>query len=956
MENDYTYDYGDSDFSGASRLGSRKTPRLQVDYENPHWELLYAIHMDSREKVADGRMTLSVWRRDLDADGAPAGPVQAFHPENSNLVSSDSDAVIMSMLLPLRQDVQNRYVVPQEKISRLFAVLPLAQQLRILDEAISPRKFARIFVDSSVPRHIKVEFAPSEGGFTLTPFLSCSEKVPLTTWKFYWPGGYLLADSVIYRLAPDNAESCIVSWLRTPPTVMSETEIKSEIRNLMLGTLLEFTNLPQDFLQTKQEEILPIGILHIRTAKYLYNGKEQLHADLLFDYAGTTCSNTEKCQALTERKSGRIIQRNPMAEDKLERRLLKLGFRDATKKSQEEPGLKLTPAKLPAVVETLTLDGWIVTAEGKTYRRPVERKISIVASGSRTDWFEVDGGFDFGGQTVPFPRLLMACRNGAKSIRLDDGTYGILPQDWLLNYTALTELGEISTDNSKILFRKQQAALVAALLDQRKIDADKTFGNWVKNWHTANARQATPMNAPAGISATLRPYQKEGLGWLVKMQDSGIGGCLADDMGLGKTLQVLSMLQHFKNIHGRLKALVVMPSTLLFNWQNETEKFAPSLTTSAYFGPRRQRLLKSPWDILFTTYGVLRQDGEKLAAVDFDYVVLDEAQAIKNADSQTAKAARCLNAIHRLTMTGTPIENSISELFSQLEFLNPGLFGAAFVRNCAKTAATLRSDALGRLRKYLAPFLLRRKKEDVAKDLPPKTEQVIWCELQDSQRDKYQELKEFYQAEFADDETAQKRGADAMLQALLRLRQAACHTALLNPADTSPSAKLDLLEEYLENIVASGHKALIFSQFTSFLHLAENSIRKHDWKFCYLDGQTKDRKSLVEQFQNDPDTKLFLISLKAGGTGLNLTAADYVFILDPWWNPAAEAQAIDRAYRIGQTNPVFAYKIIARNTVEEKIHNLQISKQFLADNILANTSKNANLSADDLKKILRSEI
>ena len=403
-----------------------------------------------------------------------------------------------------------------------------------------------------------------------------------------------------------------------------------------------------------------------------------------------------------------------------------------------------------------------------------------------------------------------------------------------------------------------------------------------------------------------------------------------------------------------------MPSSLLFNWTAEAERFAPHLRVGQYYGSSRQATSEwfAQFDVVFTTYGTLRQDFAELAKIPFLYVILDESQAIKNAESATAKAARTLQAKHRLAMTGTPIENHLSELFSQLAFLNPGLFSSRFVAAMGRESALLApgSDTARRLRQYVSPFILRRRKEQVANDLPAKTEQVLWCELDSPQRYYYNELRDFYRQEFG---TSKELPSQAnMLGALLRLRQAACHAGLVNPSCASvDSAKITLLHDQLEGLLEAGHKVLIFSQFTQLLKVVEQDLIAAQWQYCYLDGQTKNRGELVKKFQEDDAVGVFLISLKAGGVGLNLTAADYVYILDPWWNPAAEAQAIDRAYRIGQTRPVFAYRMIARDTVEEKVLDMQNRKRAIANAVLANGQDDLDalppmLTAEQLRELL----
>jgi SNF2 family DNA or RNA helicase len=408
---------------------------------------------------------------------------------------------------------------------------------------------------------------------------------------------------------------------------------------------------------------------------------------------------------------------------------------------------------------------------------------------------------------------------------------------------------------------------------------------------------------------------------------------------------------------GDRPSLVVAPRSLLFNWAAEVKKFAPRLRVLEHHGTDRNRTVDAfaGYDIILTTYATMRLDVTQLAEVDFEYVILDEAQAIKNASSLVAKASRLLRGRHRLALSGTPIENHLGELWSLFEFLNPGLLGSSrsFSRTFAsKTAPPERRNALARA---LRPLILRRTKEQVAPELPERIEQTLYCELEGKQRRDYDDLREHYRAALLG--RIKKSGLDksrmAVLEALLRLRQAACHPGLIDPRADASSAKTDLLLEELSEVLDGGHRALVFSQFTSFLAIVRRELEARKIPYLYLDGKTRDRQAVVEEFQGENGPPLFLISLKAGGLGLNLTNADYIFLLDPWWNPAVEAQAIDRAHRIGRVRPVVAYRIIARDTVEEKILELQSRKRELAESIISeDNSVLRKLELEDIELLL----
>ncbi|MGH9753706.1 MAG: DEAD/DEAH box helicase, partial [Blastocatellia bacterium] len=407
-------------------------------------------------------------------------------------------------------------------------------------------------------------------------------------------------------------------------------------------------------------------------------------------------------------------------------------------------------------------------------------------------------------------------------------------------------------------------------------------------------------------------------------------------------------------------SLVVVPKSLVFNWKQEAARFTPRLRVLDHTGQFRQKGGTEhfgEYDVILTTYGTLRNDAVDFKDAQFDYVVLDEAQAIKNADTASAKAARLINGRHRLALSGTPIENHLGELWSLFEFLNPGMLGSASVFKLTGAGARNPDEETRKLlAQALRPFILRRTKDQVAKELPAKLEQTLYCELEPAQRKLYDELRDHYRNTLLD-RIAREGIAKAkihVLESLLRLRQAAIHPGLIDPKRAKgDSAKLDLLLTQIEDVMEGDHKALVFSQFTSMLSIVRDRLDKQGVVYEYLDGQTRNRQERVERFQTDPDCRLFLISLKAGGLGLNLTAAEYVFLLDPWWNPAVEMQAIDRAHRIGQERQVFAYRLIARDTVEEKVLQLQNTKRNLADAIIsADNSLIRDLGREDLELLL----
>ena len=574
---------------------------------------------------------------------------------------------------------------------------------------------------------------------------------------------------------------------------------------------------------------------------------------------------------------------------------------------------------------------------------------------SGIDWFDLNAVVAYGDVSATLPELLAALDRGDRTIRLGDGSLGVLPEEWLRRYTPLTAIGTLQPDGT-IRYRTHQAALLDALLDSQNdatIEVDDTFAQLRDRLTSASHPEA--LDPPASFHGELRSYQREALGWIQFLRHFSFGGCLADDMGLGKTVTVLAELARVAETAPR-PSLVVVPRSVVHNWKAEAAKFTPTLRVLDYSDLNRRQAddQLTEVDLVIVTYGTVRRDIEQLRNVEFEYVILDEAQAIKNASTEAAKAVRLLNSRFRLALSGTPIENHLGELWSLFEFLNPGLLGrASQFRKAAKSRA---EDTVSLVARGLRPFLLRRTKAQVATELPARTEQTLTCELSPRERSFYDALRRHYRQSLLAhvSKVGVQRSGLQVLEALLRLRQAACHPGLIAPArQHESSSKIELLMERLQEVVAEGHKALVFSQFTSLLALVKPVMDAAKIPYEYMDGRTRDRAPRIERFQTDPNCPVFLVSLKAGGVGLNLTAADYVFLLDPWWNPAVEAQAIDRTHRIGQTKEVFAYRIIAENTVEEKVLALQDSKRALADAVLsANPVGLAGLSASELEFLL----
>ncbi len=608
---------------------------------------------------------------------------------------------------------------------------------------------------------------------------------------------------------------------------------------------------------------------------------------------------------------------------------------------------------------TVTLTAQVAQWSGEMEQ--VRPKLEVVASGQ--DWFELRYSLaTSGGQEFSSAEVQQLLRSGQTQARLPNGRLALFDTEGLEDFQQVMRDCD-PTQNQPGLYRidRAHAAYIEATArdsGSTLIDRREALRNFVVSGDNTPARADLPQKLGSLVDV-LRAYQMEGVAWLWRLADSNLGGILADEMGLGKTLQALAFLRANR---GAGPALIVCPTSLVTNWQNEAGRFTPELKSLVLEGAERaQRFHAIPQsDIVVTSYALLRRDIEELRKFEFSTAILDEAQHIKNPETQNAQAACAVRARTRFVLTGTPMENSVRDLWSLMNFVVPGYLGPRgefrerYEQPLARGSAP---DVQRRLSRRLKPFLLRRKKRDVAQDLPEKIEQVISCDLTNAQRSAYDALLREIQQGLASDNKNGKSGAVRMqmLTGLLRLRQVCCDLRLLrlDKPGHDTSAKLDLLDELLEEAIDGEHRVLLFSQFVSMLHLIRERLGRLKIPFCYLDGQTKQRQEVVDRFQSDLTIPVFLISLKAGGVGLNLSGADAVIHFDPWWNPAVEAQATDRAHRIGQTRVVTAYKLIARGTVEEKILRLQEKKRAAIDAAIDSEEPlMAGLTTEELEELL----
>jgi len=817
---------------------------------------------------------------------------------------------------------------------------------------------------------LSAEKDTSGENYLLTGYLQRgADRVGLERPSLLVAGGLVILEGRVYRLL-DNGSFGWISVLRKRKNLIVPIEEGDAfIRELMAMPVLPRLSLP-DELQFEEIRVTPRPRLTVIAPQRKNQwDADRLHWKLSFDYEGHVIAYEDPGQRFPMAEPRRFLVRDRAVEEQAHETLRGLGFREI--QYYGDVRREVAPRNLPRAVRELLAADWHIEAEGKVYRRPGTFSLSVT---SGIDWFELHGEARFDDRIAKLPELLTALKRGENLVPLDDGTFGILPEEWLKKYGILAGLG--TAHDGHFRFSRCQVGLLDALLaSQPEFACDHVFQH--AREELMNFAGVQPCDPPEGFTGALRGYQKDGLGWIHFLEKFGFGGCLADDMGLGKTVQALAMLEERRQKRsavvrkagkgkGQIRrdgflgpSLVVAPKSLVFNWIQEAKRFTPQLKVLDHTGTDRLKPGEhfENYDLILTTYGTLRNDAVEFKDVQFDYCILDEGQTIKNATTQSAKATRLLKANHRLVLSGTPIENHLGELWSLFEFLNPGMLGSATVFKVSGPGARNPDpETRALLGKALRPFILRRTKGQVARELPEKLEQTLYCYLDPKQRKLYNELRDHYRRSLLNhvEREGMNKSKIQILEALLRLRQVALHPGLIDRSKKShPSAKLEVLLPQLEQIMEEEHKVLVFSQFTSFLAILREQLDKQKTPFAYLDGQTRDRRAVVEQFQTDPGCRLFLISLKAGGLGLNLTAAEYVYLLDPWWNPAVEAQAIDRTHRIGQTRKVFAYRLIARDTVEEKVLELQQTKRELADAIInADNSLIRNLAKEDLDLLL----
>lgn len=773
---------------------------------------------------------------------------------------------------------------------------------------------------------------------------------------------WLLLDNMLYYFDEPLEGKKLTPFLNKRYIGVSRQTEKKYFQTFVVGLIEKHHVYAEGFnIKTIKEEATLI-----LTLNYIPDGESQLQLSFAYgEYIFSAGQEQKVSVKLDYNESEDLytftrIKRSNIWEENIHLQLEDLGLR---KMDALFGSYTTQKEKFPNVFEWLNANQTHLIEKGFTIKHATGDKQFFIGKTSLdieivedNDWFDVRAFANFGPYKIPFIQLRDHILNRIQEFKLPNGEIAIIPEEWFAQYEHLFQFA-IKKDG--IQLHKTHIGVLHEISEHTAL----TMGRKLQN--LSNFEEIPNVDKPKDFLGELRPYQQAGYNWFHFLQEFKFGGVLADDMGLGKTVQTLALLQRQKeelslSDHAKT-SLLILPTSLVYNWQKEAEKFAPKLRILIHTGSNR---FKDPYafthfDLVITTYGIARSDEELLSKFYFNYIILDESQNIKNPTSKSFKAIKLFKSKHKLALSGTPIENSVSDIWSQMHFSNPGLLGSySFFQKEFVIPIEKKKDeeVAKRLQAIIKPFVLRRTKTQVATELPPKTEQIIYCEMTESQGELYESTKSEYRNALLDGIVQQgsKNSQIALLQGLTKLRQLANHPKMTEKDYKSGSGKFDAVIEMLSSISSEGNKVLIFSQFVKHLEIFQTFFEKKNIPFSYLDGATKNRAEAVDYFKSNDEVRIFLISIKAGGVGLNLTEADYVFILDPWWNPAVEQQAIDRSHRIGQKRNVFIYKFITKDTVEEKIVALQNRKKTFATSLVTTEESFVkSLTQNDLKELLR---
>ncbi|MFN0061388.1 MAG: SNF2-related protein [Myxococcaceae bacterium] len=894
----------------------------------PEYEFFYRI---AQGQVGERRgWVVDVRRRDIQAQG----PIHVKRQLASGARVAPADERVFVELAKYESRFDAKILLTDEELCALF---PKLQSRKVIY-----RGTPLLFAEGGARPQVHLESTP-EGAVATLEFrlpegttVSFNEALVLAGQQ-----SYLIVGQQLFHVEPDLPPRVWRKWQIEPSMAFPPDQL-DRVLSFFAAHLPRFElSFRADGIAVEENEP-PHFILTLE------GSPEHVLARLAARYGQSTVPVSPSAIHLGYATGGggegrKLYRRREVEEREAGQRLTRLGFRyDPAAQTYETAGdtaIAFWTEGLP----TLPTEWERFSAQTPTVRVRPRIRPRIRVSMSGVQWFEVESEFVADDQSVDLGAVRLWLDSGRKYVPLKDGTYAEAERAELQRAAdLLEEAGVLPGERvAKLpLYQAVAVDLLSSLGDTAEIEARAR--NALTELKGENGIPPIPL--PKGLVAELRHYQQDGLHWLWFLHRHGLSGILADDMGLGKTIQALSLIQTARETEGPKPSLVVAPTSVLLNWQREAERFTPQLKVTLWHGQERRdkNATFAGSDLVLTSYALVRRDLQELSAGKFRYIILDEAQNIKNADSATAQACKSLPSEQRLALTGTPLENRLSELWSIFDFLMPGFLGTQDVfgdRYEQPIQIGGDMDARDRLKRRIQPFVLRRLKTEVAKDLPPKTDTVAYCEMEPGQAALYREILEESRRKVYDtiEKVGFKRSRVSILAALMKLRQVCCDPRLLKlPPGTllPPSAKLERFQELTDDLIAEGHRALVFSQFTEMLELLKKQADERKITYQYLDGRTKDRMARVDAFNAGDGPPLFFISLKAGGTGLNLTAADYVIHYDPWWNPAVEDQATDRTHRIGQTKAVIAYKLITRGTVEEKILALQKRKRELAAGVL----------------------
>lgn len=891
----------------------------------------------------------------------------------------NQNTVVKAMLIPEVKDLLLKYY--DRMSSELFCYLRESGVSLVIDIVRKTRLESLKIVAATKPIIPILRFEKTQTGIKYalklnnqhsTPWSPNTRDVHILTNHNCW----IVVDYVIYQLKEVNGNK-LKPFLKNDHIFIKNEMVITYFEKFIIEVAKRSEIEAVGFEVNQTEKIKDCSI----SACYDFISDE-IVLDLVYKYEGAQFSLGNPSQNRTklnisDDKQVTIsqVKRNATEEDRWLQKLLGKGLRLSNTKK-----VKLEDEDNLGLIQFLIKNKDSITESGFSIDTPIidgkeisieKRSISLTSS-SNADWFDIHGVITVGHDRVPFAHLLEYIKKGDRYYPLENGTYFIIPQSWMAKYEELAKFG--IKDGGSIKIRKSQYSFLEEIED---------LSSTIK---ASISEQVEIEYVPSSnLNATLRPYQEIGVKWLINHQANGLGACLADDMGLGKTLQTIALLSYTKDKNrdnepatkkrkagqmtmfaaemkdeiNPLQALIILPSSLVFNWKEEIKKFNKTLHVLEFIGTKRRKSMDSldKFDVVLTTYHTVLRDVAKLKTINWEYVILDESQMIKNKESKMFKAINEIPAENRLSLSGTPIENSLSDLWSQMQFINPEMLGsfpffkAHYLIPIEKHQDT---DALAQLASLIKPYILRRTKEEVAPELPPLTEQIEYISLEKAQLDMYDKIKSATRNYLLGLDDSDRGYKFHIFAALTKLRQIANDPFMVDNEYTGGAAKKKHILSKMEEVRKSGHKVLIFSAFTKLISIFQNECDTNEWSYVSLTGKDnqKQRKASVDSFQSDKDVSFFFISLKAGGTGLNLTAADYVFILDPWWNPFAEKQAIARAHRIGQEKPVTVIRYIAKETIEEKILKLQERKTNLSNDIIHFDEEKLSLEKTDFQYLL----